>query len=185
MKYQTVQQHLFNWNQFVIIIIMHITYIARLHTHTHKKSSMHTHTHTLTRNHFFDATSVEARSINSFVVVSRVGPEEQFKLNVSGQSNDHLSSLGKQEWELVSHLSVTSSQVCVSSMMPVIVPTLYMQSWPSGKLSFECQKIVKNLPFFSKKLPKIIIFSPNVGCGLLLVLQHLISILKCVYYTIS
>ena len=31
-------------------------------------------------------------------------------------------------------------------------------TWPSGKLPFECQKIAKNLTFFSKKLTKIVIF---------------------------
>ena len=33
-----------------------------------------------------------------------------------------------------------------------------MRIWPSGKLTFERQKIAKNLTFFSKKLTKIVIF---------------------------
>ena len=34
--------------------------------------------------------------------------------------------------------------------------------WPYGKLPFDCQKIAKNLTFFSKKLTKIVIFF-NIG----------------------
>ena len=44
----------------------------------------------------------------------------------------------------------------------IIVATSYTLNsvgcWRSGKLPFECKKIAQNLTFFSKKLPKIVIF---------------------------
>jgi len=39
----------------------------------------------------------------------------------------------------------------------------YIQTWPSGKLPFECQRIAKNLTFFPKKLPKIFIFFKKIA----------------------
>ena len=38
-------------------------------------------------------------------------------------------------------------------------------NWPSAKLPFDCQKIVKNLTFFQKKMPKIFIFFPKIANG--------------------
>ena len=37
--------------------------------------------------------------------------------------------------------------------------------WPSGKLTFDCQKIAKNLTFFSKKMPQIFIFFKKIAIG--------------------
>ena len=44
-----------------------------------------------------------------------------------------------------------------------ITQELGVQTWPSGKLSFECQKIDKILTFFSKKLTKIVIFFNKIA----------------------
>ena len=40
-----------------------------------------------------------------------------------------------------------------------------LETKPSGKLPFDCQKIAKNLTFFSKKLTKIVIFSNKIANG--------------------
>ena len=40
-----------------------------------------------------------------------------------------------------------------------------VRTLPSGKLPFECQKIVKNLKFKIKKLTKIVIFSNKIAIG--------------------
>ena len=42
---------------------------------------------------------------------------------------------------------------------------LILVTWTSGKLPFDCQKIAKNLTFFPKKLPKIVIFSKKNYSG--------------------
>ena len=47
------------------------------------------------------------------------------------------------------------SQICHSCFL---IPHLFIYTWPSGKLPFECQKIAKNLTFFFFKLPKNFIF---------------------------
>jgi len=46
--------------------------------------------------------------------------------------------------------------------------TSLLGTWPSGKLPFDCQKIDKNLTFFSKKLLKIAIFSTKLPLAILL-----------------
>ena len=38
-----------------------------------------------------------------------------------------------------------------------------VQIWPSGKLPFECQKITKNLTFFSKQFTKIVLFFNKIA----------------------
>ena len=40
----------------------------------------------------------------------------------------------------------------------LLLVSMYVMIWLSGKLPFECQKIAQNLTFFSKKLTKIVIF---------------------------
>ena len=42
-----------------------------------------------------------------------------------------------------------------------------VSSWPSGKLPFDCQKIAKNLTFFSKNFTKIVIFSTKLPMAIL------------------
>ena len=42
---------------------------------------------------------------------------------------------------------------------------IYVFSWPSGKLPFDCQKIAKNLTLFQKKLPKLFIFFKKIANG--------------------
>ena len=43
-----------------------------------------------------------------------------------------------------------------------------VRSWPTGKLPFDCQKIAKNLTFFSKTLPKIFILFKKLTMAIFL-----------------
>ena len=71
-----------------------------------------------------------------------------FILNVS------ICNIGEEMLKLFEHCFIVHFNILISNTFTINTDDI----WPSRKLSFECQKIAKNLTFFSKNYQKLSFF---------------------------